>query len=103
MITQTPLEALNRAIAAFDSVAAFAEALPAATSSPHMWRSRGNVPAEYCPAIERETRRLANERGDPSLMVACEALRPDVDWSALRDPLPELIGQDAPAVKAEAV
>jgi len=36
------------------------------------------VPAEYCPAIERETVRL----GTP---VRCEQLRPDVEWGVLRD------------------
>lgn len=42
------------------------------------WARRGNVPAEYCPAIERETG------------VRCESLRPDVDWSTVRNnPLPE--------------
>lgn len=42
---------------------------------------RRRVPAEHCPAIERETR----ARGQP---VLCEELRPDIDWSALRQPLP---------------
>lgn len=32
------------------------------------------VPAEYCPAIERAT----------SGRVRCEDLRPDVDWAVLR-------------------
>lgn len=35
------------------------------------------VPAEYCPAIERETRMVGQE-------VRCELLRPDVDWAVLR-------------------
>lgn len=39
---------------------------------------RNRVPAEYCPAIERETRAL----GEP---VLCEELRPDVQWSVLRE------------------
>ena len=37
------------------------------------WRTRG-VPAEQCPAIERATNRA----------VRCEDLRPDVDWTYLR-------------------
>jgi DNA-binding transcriptional regulator YdaS (Cro superfamily) len=41
-------------------------------SAPSMWKRRKNVPAEYCPAIERETG------------VTCEALRPDVPWEVLR-------------------
>lgn len=38
------------------------------------------VPADHCPAIERETRVI----GDA---VMCETLRPDVDWSVLRKPI----------------
>jgi DNA-binding transcriptional regulator YdaS (Cro superfamily) len=38
---------------------------------------RHRVPAQHCPAIERETR----ARGQP---VLCEELRPDIDWSVLR-------------------
>lgn len=33
------------------------------------------VPADHCPAIERETGRL----------VTCEELRPDVAWAVLRE------------------
>lgn len=40
--------------------------------------ARQNVPAEHCPAIERETRR----RGQ---VVSCEELRPDVPWCVLRE------------------
>lgn len=36
------------------------------------------VPAEYCPAIEGETR----ARGEA---VMCEELRPDVQWGVLRE------------------
>lgn len=39
-----------------------------------MWKQRQNVPAEYCPAIERAT----------GGMVRCEELRPDVEWDVLR-------------------
>jgi DNA-binding transcriptional regulator YdaS (Cro superfamily) len=35
---------------------------------------RNRVPAEYCPAIERETSR----------QVRCEDLRPDIPWGVLR-------------------
>lgn len=51
-----------------------------------------SVPAEHCPAIERATRAVAAERGDPKLIVLCEELRPDVAWSVLREqiePTPE--------------
>lgn len=36
------------------------------------------VPAEWCPAVERETR----ARGTP---ILCERLRPDVPWGVLRE------------------
>jgi len=73
------MEALDRAVKACDGVAALAAAIGVAASSPSMWRKRGNVPAEHCPAIERATR----ARGQP---VTCEELRPDVDWGVLRGP-----------------
>jgi DNA-binding transcriptional regulator YdaS (Cro superfamily) len=41
------------------------------------WTANENprqVPAEHCPAIERET----------AGAVRCEELRPDIDWSVLR-------------------
>lgn len=41
------------------------------------WQAEGRrfaTPAEYCPAVERETG------------IACEQLRPDVDWAVLRRP-----------------
>lgn len=40
-----------------------------------MWKTRGNVPAEHCPGIERATEGF----------VRCEQLRPDVDWGYLRN------------------
>jgi len=49
-----------------------------------MWRKRGKVPAQHCPAIERETRRIATERGDASLVVTCEELNDQADWAFLR-------------------
>jgi DNA-binding transcriptional regulator YdaS (Cro superfamily) len=41
----------------------------------HWVRGRRAVPAEYCPAIERET----------AGAVRCEELRPDVEWAVLRE------------------
>jgi DNA-binding transcriptional regulator YdaS (Cro superfamily) len=38
---------------------------------------KNRVPAEYCPVIERETRRLGRT-------VPCEDLRPDMAWDVLR-------------------
>lgn len=44
-------------------------------SAPGNWIMRGRVPAEHCPAIERETG------------VRCELIRPDVPWGVLRTPV----------------
>ena len=43
---------------------------------------RNRVPAEYCPAIERETR----NKGE---VVTCEELRPDIAWGVLREQVHE--------------
>lgn len=48
-------------------------------------RGERRVPAERCPQIERETRRVAREKGDASLIVTCEQLRDDVAWEVLRE------------------
>lgn len=66
------MEALDEAIQKAGSVAALAARINVAASAPSMWKSRGRVPAEHCPAIERETG------------VRCERLRPDVAWDVLR-------------------
>ena len=69
------MQPLERAIECAGSVVALASAIGVSESAPHMWRKRGNVPAEYCPAIERAT----------GGKVRCEDLRPDVAWDVLRD------------------
>jgi len=79
------MEALDLAVKAAGTVAALANALDVPSSLPSMWRSRRRVPAEHCPAIEAATRRIAAERGDTSLIVTCEQLRPDVQWRVLRE------------------
>lgn len=77
------MRALDEAIQACGgTVAAFASAistpeLPVSQSKVSMWRTRRSVPAEYVPAIFRET----NRRGTP---VACERFQPRVDWDVLR-------------------
>lgn len=71
------MEALIRAIKTLGGAPKLAEAIGVSESAPHMWKKRGNVPAEYCPAIERATKKSI----DP---VTCEELRPDVDWAVLR-------------------
>lgn len=65
-------------------------ALAAACEYPdrrHVWpwfNSDRRVLPEKCPLIERATRLKAAEAGDPSLIVTCEELRPDVEWGVLR-------------------
>ncbi len=72
------MAALDRAIKTFPTIAAFTVAIDSAVNAPLMWKRRGRVPAEWCPSIERATR-------DQGAVVTCEELRPDVEWSALRD------------------
>lgn len=77
------MQALDEAIGVCgNTVAAFASAistdqLPVQPNKVSMWKARRSVPAEYVPAIYRETHR----RGQP---VACERFQPDVDWESLR-------------------
>lgn len=67
------MQALDDAIAAAGGVGALAARIGVAASLPSMWRKRGSVPAEHCPAIERETG------------VKCERLNPKVAWRVLRE------------------
>jgi len=55
---------------------ALANSIGVSQSAPSMWRSRGEVPADRCPAIERAT----------DGVVTCEQLRPDVHWVRIADP-----------------
>lgn len=77
------MKALDEAIKICgDTVAAFASAistadLPVQPNKVSMWRSRRSVPAEYLPAIFRET----NRRGSP---VPPERFNSRIDWEALR-------------------
>jgi DNA-binding transcriptional regulator YdaS (Cro superfamily) len=66
------IKALDEAIDKAGGVGALAGRIGVAASTPSMWRARGRVPAENCPAIERETG------------VRCERLRPDIPWDVLR-------------------
>lgn len=82
----TPKAALARAAAALGGQAALASAI-GFQDRRAVWpwfNQDRRVPAEHCPKIERETRRIADEKGDPSLVVTCEQLRPDVAWDVLR-------------------
>jgi DNA-binding transcriptional regulator YdaS (Cro superfamily) len=70
--TETPLD---RAIRLCGGITKMAALLGLKSHSVvHQWRLN-RVPAEHCPAIERETRG----------QVKCEELRPDVAWSVLRE------------------
>jgi DNA-binding transcriptional regulator YdaS (Cro superfamily) len=84
--SETPKTALERAISALGSQTALASAIGGSVKTGHIyyWMKAG-VPAEHCPAIERETRRVAAERGDPLLSVTCEELCPSVPWDVLRE------------------
>jgi len=73
-MTTPEMRALDAAVAASGGVALLAAQIPVAASAPSMWKARGRVPAEHCPAIERAT----------GGKVRCEDLRPDVPWSVLR-------------------
>ena len=73
MVVPEQMRALDEAAEKAGGVGALAQKLGVAASAPSMWRARGRVPAEHCPAIERETG------------VRCEELRPDIAWSVLRE------------------
>lgn len=66
------MTALDEAIDIAGGVGALASRIGVAASAPSMWRKRKSVPAEYCPAIERETG------------IPCERLRAGVAWDVLR-------------------
>lgn len=55
--------------------AKLAETLVVSQVTVHQWANKKQVPAERCPAIERET----------AGAVRCEDMRPDVDWAYLRN------------------
>ncbi|MBO9647381.1 MAG: helix-turn-helix domain-containing protein [Variovorax sp.] len=66
------MKALEEAICIAGGASALASRIGVATSAPGMWKRRRSVPAEHCPAIERETG------------VTCERLRAGVAWDVLR-------------------
>jgi len=68
------MDALRKAIEIVGGQAALGEACGVWQTAVSNWLKRENVPAEYCPAIEKATKGL----------VLCEQLRPDVDWRYLR-------------------
>lgn len=68
------MDALRKAFQIAGSQAALAAALSISPQVVSNWHRRGNVPADYCPAIERATNGA----------VRCEDLRPDVEWAYIR-------------------
>jgi len=66
------MDALDKAIARAGGQKALGAACGVWQTAVSNWRVRGNVPAEYCPLIEKATG------------VRCEELRPDVEWAVLR-------------------
>jgi DNA-binding transcriptional regulator YdaS (Cro superfamily) len=79
----------NKTVGVFGSQIGFARALGVTPGLVAQWRRRG-VPTERCLEIEAITREVAAERHDPTLIVTCEDLRPDLAWKVVREnPLPE--------------
>lgn len=70
------MNALRIAIDLFGSQALLAKEIGVSPQVISNWIKRGNIPAEYCPDIDRAT----NGR------VRCEELRPDLEskWAYLR-------------------
>lgn len=81
------MSALQRAVDLLNGQAGLAGAIGVKQQNVWNWLNRPGaaVPAEHCPAIEKATREKAAEKGDASLVVTCEELRPDVQWSVLRE------------------
>lgn len=78
--TETPQDAARAAVKVLGGVVSAARILEVKDyryQTVQSWLAN-RVPAEYCPAIERETR----ARGEP---IVCERLRPDVPWEVLRE------------------
>ena len=69
-------DAFSRAVDILGGKSAMARRFNLTPWAVSKWASR--VPAERCPDIERMT----------DGAVRCEDLRPDVDWSVLRAPVP---------------
>ena len=71
-------EALDEAIHKSGGLSQFVRAIRApSTHAVKSWKRLNSIPADYCPAIEHATG------------VACERLRPSVDWGVLRGTTPK--------------
>lgn len=86
-VEQSQSEALAKACRVVGGQSTLASLLGGKVKQGHVfyWLENGRIPAQHCPAIERETRRIADERGDPSLIVTCEELCDQADWAFLRN------------------
>lgn len=67
---------VDRAVEIVGTQVLLAAALGVSKSAVGQWKEEGRrVPAEHCPVIERLT----------AGAVRCEELRPDIEWSVLRN------------------
>jgi DNA-binding transcriptional regulator YdaS (Cro superfamily) len=83
----TPREALEKAIAVLGSQKAVAEAAGPDVKTGHVYywlNTADEVPARYCPGIERATREKV--MADPAAgdVVFCEQMCPSTDWASVR-------------------
>jgi len=70
------MEAIRQAADQLGGVTEMAKKLGISTQAVYQWiRGERQVPAERCPQIERLT----------AGAVRCEQIRPDVEWSVLRE------------------
>lgn len=65
---------LKRAVDLAGSQKSLAEQIGVQPQLVWAWIDRRNIPADYCPDIERVTKGA----------VTCEELRPDINWAVLR-------------------
>lgn len=68
------VNAIDRAIEEAGGVKNLAKKLGEKPGTVSMWKNRGRVPVDKCPAVERAL----------DGKVVCEELCPDVDWGYLR-------------------
>lgn len=85
-VEKSQSEALLKACKVVGGQSALAALLGGKVKQAHVfyWLETGRIPAQHCPSIERETRRLADERGDAELVVTCEQLNDQTDWAFFR-------------------
>lgn len=77
-------QAVWRAIKAYGTQERMATALGVEqTTVSAMGTGDRPVPWRLCIRIERDTRRIALERGNPALVVTCEELLPGVEWDVM--------------------